>query len=251
MSRDTCERCPELRHHRLHNLGRDQHFLGLAWASAASRALQERTNSRSVCLHGTGCRPAHGLVASLASPAKHGCSHDRDDVESAAQLSGWLAYQGITDVDAVTRDHVAEFITRLIETRSPSTASVRFRSLQQFFGWLAEEGELAGTNTMKKMRPPVVTPDQLRKLFASCSGKSFIDGATRRFCASRRHRAAVVGAGPPATQPNALPSTTCAPATGRPQSASRPPPAASASPPTAPRPWRRCQRLGRRHRRRP
>jgi site-specific recombinase XerD len=104
-------------------------------------------------------------------------------VESAIQLSGWLADRGITDVDAVTRDHVADFITHLIETRSPSTGSVRFRSLQQFFGWLAEEGELPGPNPMEKMRPPMVperpvpvlTPDQLRRLFASCSGKSFID----------------------------------------------------------------------------
>jgi site-specific recombinase XerD len=104
-------------------------------------------------------------------------------VESATQLCGWLADRGITDVDAVTRDCVADFITHLIETRSPSTASVRFRSLQQFFGWLAEEGELPGLNPMEKMRPPMVperpvpvlTPDQLRKLFASCSGKSFID----------------------------------------------------------------------------
>jgi site-specific recombinase XerD len=104
-------------------------------------------------------------------------------VESATQLSGWLADRGITDVDNVTRDHVADFITHLVDTRSPSTASVRFRSLQQFFGWLAEEGELAGANPMEKMRPPMVperpvpvlTPDQLRSLFAKCSGKSFID----------------------------------------------------------------------------
>jgi site-specific recombinase XerD len=104
-------------------------------------------------------------------------------VESATQLSGWLADRGITDVDTVSRDHVADFITHLIETRSPSTASVRFRSLQQYFGWLDEEGELAGANPMEKMRPPMVperpvpvlTLDQLRQLFAKCSGKSFID----------------------------------------------------------------------------
>ena len=76
-------------------------------------------------------------------------------VESATQLSGWLADRGITDVDAVTRDHVADFITHLIETLSPSTASVRFRSLQQFFGWLAEEGELPGPNSMERMRSPM------------------------------------------------------------------------------------------------
>jgi integrase/recombinase XerC len=104
-------------------------------------------------------------------------------VESATQVADWLGDQGVTDVDDVTRDHVADFITHLIESRSPSTASVRFRSLQQFFGWLAEEGELAGANPMEKMRPPMVperpvpvlSADQLRALFANCSGKSFID----------------------------------------------------------------------------
>jgi integrase/recombinase XerC len=104
-------------------------------------------------------------------------------VESATQLTGWLAEQGATDIDAVTRDHVADFITHLIETRSAATASVRFRSLQQFFGWLVDEGELVGTNPMEKMRPPIVperpvpvlTADQLRALFAKCAGKGFID----------------------------------------------------------------------------
>jgi site-specific recombinase XerD len=102
-------------------------------------------------------------------------------LESATQLSDWLGDQGVTDVDDVNRDHVADFITHLIESRSPSTASVRFRSLQQFFGWLAEEGELTGANPMEKMRPPMVperpvpvlSADQLRVLFATCSGKSF------------------------------------------------------------------------------
>lgn len=54
--------------------------------------------------------------------------------ESASQLTDWLAEN--EDVDspgAVTRDHVAGFITHLIETRSASTASVRYRALQQFF----------------------------------------------------------------------------------------------------------------------
>jgi site-specific recombinase XerD len=104
-------------------------------------------------------------------------------VESATQLTGLLAEQGATDIDAVTRDHVADFITHLIETRSAATASVRFRSLQQFFGWLVDEGELVGTNPMEKMRPPIVperpvpvlTADQLRALFAKCAGKGFID----------------------------------------------------------------------------
>jgi hypothetical protein len=47
-------------------------------------------------------------------------------------------------------------IAHLIETQSPSTASVRFRSLRQFFGWLDDEGERAGANPMEEMRPPMV-----------------------------------------------------------------------------------------------
>jgi site-specific recombinase XerD len=105
-------------------------------------------------------------------------------VDSGTQFAAWLvAEQRITDIDRVTRDHVADFVTHLIETRSPSTASVRFRSLQQLFSWLDDEGELPGPNPMAKMRPPLVPekpvpvlkPTQLRALFASASGKTFID----------------------------------------------------------------------------
>ena len=105
-------------------------------------------------------------------------------IDSGHQLAEWLASeQRITDVDDVTRDHVSDFVTHLIETRSASTASVRFRALQQLFSWLEDEGELAGANPMAKMKPPLVpekpvpvlTPKQLRGLFAATSGKSFID----------------------------------------------------------------------------
>jgi integrase/recombinase XerC len=105
-------------------------------------------------------------------------------VDSGTQFASWLeSEQRITDVDDVTRDHVADFITQLIETKSPSTASVRYRALQQLFGWLEDEEELAGPNPMAKMKPPLVpekpvpvlAPKQLRTLFAKTSGKSFID----------------------------------------------------------------------------
>jgi site-specific recombinase XerD len=104
--------------------------------------------------------------------------------ESGTQFANWLASeQQLTDVDAVTRDHVADFITHLIEHKSASTASVRFRALQQFFNWLEDEEELAGPNPMAKMKPPIVpekpvpvlTEKQLKTLFAKTSGKDFLD----------------------------------------------------------------------------
>lgn len=61
---------------------------------------------------------------------------------------------------------------------------MRYRALQQFFNWLEDEEEKAGPNPMAKMKPPIVpekpvpvlTPKQLRTLFAKVGGrKSFID----------------------------------------------------------------------------
>jgi integrase/recombinase XerC len=102
--------------------------------------------------------------------------------ESARQLIEWLAETGITDPGAVERDHVAGFISHLLETKSAATASVRYRGLQQFFNWLVNEEEL-DVSPMAKMKPPVVpdkevsvlSDDQLKALFATCSGKDFVD----------------------------------------------------------------------------
>jgi hypothetical protein len=43
----------------------------------------------------------------------------------------------------VSREHVSDFITHLLATRSASTASVRFRALHQLFTWLVDEEEIA------------------------------------------------------------------------------------------------------------
>lgn len=52
------------------------------------------------------------------------------------------------------RHHVADFIMYLLDTRSPATASVRFRALQQLFGWLVDEEEI-DVSPMAEMRKPV------------------------------------------------------------------------------------------------
>jgi hypothetical protein len=59
---------------------------------------------------------------------------------------------------------------------------VRFRALQHFFNWCADEDELSDS-PMVRTRPPVVpeqpvavlTIAQLKALFATCSGKDFAD----------------------------------------------------------------------------
>jgi len=103
---------------------------------------------------------------------------------SAGQLLAHLAASGITDPEAVRRIDIQTFLVDLLVTRSPATASVRFRALQQLFGWMTEEGEI-DTNPMERMKPPIV-PEQpvpvvemaaVLALMKTCEGKDY---ASRR-----------------------------------------------------------------------
>jgi site-specific recombinase XerD len=84
-------------------------------------------------------------------------------------------------LDQITRADVGGFVGKLLETRSPSTASNRFRALQQFFKWCVEE-ELIETSPMDRLRPPIVpelpvpvlSDDNLRRLLKSCEVKAFV-----------------------------------------------------------------------------
>jgi site-specific recombinase XerD len=83
----------------------------------------------------------------------------------------------------VRREDVEAFLVERQDAgMRPATLSQRFRSLQQFFKWLAAEGEIEG-NPMATMRPPHVpeTPPpvlreaELRKLLDACAGTDFED----------------------------------------------------------------------------
>jgi site-specific recombinase XerD len=89
---------------------------------------------------------------------------------------------GVTLVAGTNRDHIESFIEDQLARWKPATAAVRYRSLQQLFKWLTDEGELS-TNPMARMRPPavpevpvpVVSDDDLKKLLKACEGKDFED----------------------------------------------------------------------------
>ena len=112
------------------------------------------------------------------------------------QLLAHLADQGIDSADAVSREHIEDFIAKLLETRSAATANNRFRALQQFFKWLEAE-DYVDVNPMAKMRPPAV-PEQpvpvidltdIQAVLKTCSTKSF-EGSARRgdHPTTQRHR---------------------------------------------------------------
>lgn len=101
--------------------------------------------------------------------------------DTARQLAEFLVDKGMpVEVEKLTREHVEFYIEDQIERWRPATAAVKYRSLQQFFKWCVEEGEIVAS-PMAKMRPPhvpeqpvpVVPDDDLRKLLKVAEGKTF------------------------------------------------------------------------------
>ena len=84
------------------------------------------------------------------------------------------------DVRQVRKTHIEGFIVDQLQHNKPSTASVRYRALQQFFKWCVEEDEL-DRSPMAGMKPPlvpeepppIISQDELRRLLKVCEGKDF------------------------------------------------------------------------------
>jgi site-specific recombinase XerC len=95
---------------------------------------------------------------------------------SADALAKFLRSAGMpTALASIRREHVEAFLTDQLERWKPATASVRYRSLQAFWKWAVEEGEVT-VSPMANMRPPmipeepprVLTDDELRALLDTC-----------------------------------------------------------------------------------
>lgn len=101
--------------------------------------------------------------------------------EALSQFDRHLAEKGMPRLVAhIRREHVEDFVASLLARFKPATASNRFKSLQQFFRWLVDEGEVK-ESPMAKMHPPtvpeapppVLSDDELRRLLRACDGRDF------------------------------------------------------------------------------
>lgn len=118
------------------------------------------------------------LRAGNLSPRTH-----KTYMEAVDLFARFLTDKGMPlEVAKIKREHVEAFITDLLERWRPATAANRYRSLQQFFRWLVDEGEIKDS-PMEKMRPPqvdeytpgVLTEDDLRALLATCEKGSSLE----------------------------------------------------------------------------
>lgn len=96
-------------------------------------------------------------------------------------LVTWLRQTGMpTTATGIKREHLEAFLAELGERVSPATVAKHYRSMQQLFRWLTEDGEIVAS-PMERMRPPAVpeqpvdifTDDELRALLATCKGNTF------------------------------------------------------------------------------
>jgi site-specific recombinase XerD len=96
-------------------------------------------------------------------------------------LADFLATQGMpTTVTGVKREHIETFLGDMLDRLSPSTTAKHYRSLQQFWKWLLDDGEIT-RSPMDRMSPPsvpevpvpILTDDELRRLLDTCKGADF------------------------------------------------------------------------------
>jgi site-specific recombinase XerD len=107
-------------------------------------------------------------------------------------LVDFLVEQGMpTTVTGVTREHIEAFLGDMLDRLSAATTAKHYRSLQQFWKWLLEDGEIT-RSPMERMSPPAVpeqpvpilTDDELRRLLlAAARAPTSRLGATPRSCA--------------------------------------------------------------------
>jgi site-specific recombinase XerD len=104
-------------------------------------------------------------------------------MEAVRLLDRYLNQQGMPNkLTSVGRDHIEAFIADQLDQWRPATANNRYRSLQQFFKWAQEEGEIKAS-PMTNMKPPhvpeepapVISLEQLRRLLRNCEGRDFMD----------------------------------------------------------------------------
>lgn len=108
----------------------------------------------------------------------------------ARMLLDFLTAHGMpTRADTLAREHLEHFFAEMAERPSPrggklspATVARTYRSVQQLFKWLVDEGEVTAS-PFERMRPPqvpeqpvpVLTDDELRRLLDTCKGARFED----------------------------------------------------------------------------
>jgi site-specific recombinase XerD len=111
----------------------------------------------------------------------------RSYLETSDQFIAWSEDNNVdTTAIEIHPAHIRGYVAWVVQTRSTSTARLRFRSLQQLFRFLVEEGNLPESPMARLRAPaadekvvPVIPDEDLRKLIRTTRGDSFNDRRDR------------------------------------------------------------------------
>ena len=131
--------------------------------------------------------PTSDLEANASLFARHLRAGNRSPatitsyLAAARHLDDFLADRGMPrDVATIRREHIEAFIEDQLARLKPASAANRYRSLQQLFRWLVDEGELKESPmgrmkppTVPETPPPVIREAEIRRLLAACEGTGF------------------------------------------------------------------------------
>jgi site-specific recombinase XerD len=99
----------------------------------------------------------------------------------AQNLLAFLVERGMpTTAAGVKREHLEAFLADMTDRLSAATVAKHYRSLQQLWKWLADDGEIE-RSPMERMRPPavpeqpvpVLSDEELTRLLAAAKGNDF------------------------------------------------------------------------------
>jgi len=118
----------------------------------------------------------------LRAEGKTTATVDHTYLPALVRFDSFLARTGMPrHVAAIKREHVEAYIVSMQNAgKRPATVNLAYRSLQPFWRWCVEEGEIR-RSPMTNMKPPAVPVDppevlreeQLEVLLSSCRGNDF------------------------------------------------------------------------------
>ena len=134
--------------------------------------------------------PCHGASVRAAAPNRReaGRRHRRPPATISSYRTvgdSFADYQrrscGGVDVAGIRRDHVEAYLAGMRDRGlAAATVAKHYRSLQQLFTWLVEEGELAASPmallhqpTVPEQPVPVLEDGTVAALLVTCSGSTF------------------------------------------------------------------------------
>jgi site-specific recombinase XerD len=131
--------------------------------------------------------PVDELSGLLPDWRRHLRALNRSPATIASYLSiggaftSYLQDQGMpAAASSISREHIETYLADMNDRVAPATTAKHYRSLQQLFRWLVDDGEIP-RSPMERMQPPqvpeqpvaVLREDQLTALLETCRGNSF------------------------------------------------------------------------------